>query len=999
MKNYFEVKKLDLAGVKEKRGDYYETYGQERKVMLKACYNYADDIYEDRCDQSPNKENGENSRIKRMKELLEIVDRYAGIDFNDPSDSEEQYYNKLVPLAFGNIYLRLAQCHDEVFLYSEPYYEKARDYLLGIEINSDHDKEMDDLDCLFKLNQGKYYRNIARYNKQSDYIKARIIFEDILESIKSIKLGSREKNLLWLDAAINVGRTSRYSYDTKKSEKCFALLLQMLCTRNAEYIEKIKRNKIIQTFIQESLEKCSDFTLSFEFQNDIPELKEYLMQILIHIGILYRKKTEYDKAMNIFHLVNEINGSDKNIDALNNIGVCYRKRAELYGINTYKGKQEKNKAEDIFQQLKKEGNRFAELNLYKCHLLDEHTDHTEDIKNLRKHYKNNKNDCSVRLILGFFYEKMGEFEKAEHIFREAYDLEPYISRGSFGLKAYYHIAQCKICLGEHRAARDILQEICDIMQNKYKVNDILALIDLGWCLMLGGEYPKAKKIYNDLLEEKKVTVAKQRRNWMRIRNNLCECYMHLNEFDKAKIIADEILAHEPDNAETLYHLVNMKYNQLGNKEGNDHWNMDVKEIFQLVERALKARPMDERIHSGWMICAILYWQCDIKNNKHIGERIKQKLKYSSVPYSMNSCFHVSKFMKALLDDQDITENELNNVCHDFNHIQMGIEGESQPFYYLMESTDFRILNVQKRTRILIELFQMYEGIWNIKRRCRYSFETFENKELPVHYTKLNTLKILLSSDKDSKPRLRLWNSAYMNDFFEGKQFLKFMEDAVEDKKGIQEILNRLFESGENTSESSDNNVYLLSFSNEKDNFQMWSIYADNEKGCQITFDEDFLDIRDNYQNELGDILDDKYPVYKVQYCDELDNLEEAEKDYFLKNFKIIAQALLEVEKLIDSEKDCSKKVIHLFEGERLNEIRFLFKSKTYTYENELRVVQCSRNPKIDENFSIPRLYVEFEKEISNVLVHLGSKLDSSEVRSIVAWLRGTNKVKDISDVR
>lgn len=38
----------------------------------------------------------------------------------------------------------------------------------------------------------------------------------------------------------------------------------------------------------------------------------------------------------------------------------------------------------------------------------------------------------------------------------------------------------------------------------------------------------------------------------------------------------------------------------------------------------------------------------------------------------------------------------------------------------------------------------------------------------------------------------------------------------------------------------DSEVYITSFSKALNSFQMWNIYADDEKGCAIRFDDDFL---------------------------------------------------------------------------------------------------------------------------------------------------------------
>ena len=89
--------------------------------------------------------------------------------------------------------------------------------------------------------------------------------------------------------------------------------------------------------------------------------------------------------------------------------------------------------------------------------------------------------------------------------------------------------------------------------------------------------------------------------------------------------------------------------------------------------------------------------------------------------------------------------------------------------------------------------------------------------------------------------------------------------------------------------------------------------------------------------------------------------------------------------------------VRSFVADRLNEIRFLFKTQSYEYEKELRLIRCSRSPKIDEdNFKIPRLYIGVERDIDNLEVTLGRKLEKQKVKDFNVWLRCTGKVKRIN---
>lgn len=186
---------------------------------------------------------------------------------------------------------------------------------------------------------------------------------------------------------------------------------------------------------------------------------------------------------------------------------------------------------------------------------------------------------------------------------------------------------------------------------------------------------------------------------------------------------------------------------------------------------------------------------------------------------------------------------------------------------------------------------------------------------------------------------------------------------------------------------------------------MWNIYADEERRCAITFDEDFLDIRDNNENIVGNFYDEKYPLYTVQYCDDIDSLHQ-NTNIRAVDLCNIWKSIEKIEQLLQeytSGKKHMKKTeneIRMFVIDRINEIRFLFKSTTYQYENELRLVHCSHNPQIDdENFTIPRLYIEVDKKIDNISVQLGAKLSKEEIAKAVPWLNGTGKVLGITKSR
>ena len=61
------------------------------------------------------------------------------------------------------------------------------------------------------------------------------------------------------------------------------------------------------------------------------------------------------------------------------------------------------------------------------------------------------------------------------------------------------------------------------------------------------------------------------------------------------------------------------------------------------------------------------------------------------------------------------------------------------------------------------------------------------------------------------------------------------------------------------------------------------------------------------------------------------------------------------------------------------------------------MLHYSNEPKLDEeNFEVPRLYVEVDRDIQIKEVKLGSKIGESQANEIVSWLKKTGKVEKIT---
>ena len=153
---------------------------------------------------------------------------------------------------------------------------------------------------------------------------------------------------------------------------------------------------------------------------------------------------------------------------------------------------------------------------------------------------------------------------------------------------------------------------------------------------------------------------------------------------------------------------------------------------------------------------------------------------------------------------------------------------------------------------------------------------------------------------------------------------------------------------------------------------------------------------------------DEYALYAVKYLDMNDDILDKEEE-LIENLReinnhidLIKEKLNELQLAQKSNKNIhfenANTKVNTFIADRINEIRFLFKTKSYEYEKELRLIRCSHNPKIDnENFDIPRLYIDVNRSIKDIDIKIGSKLELQQIKNLYVWLKSTRKVKKIEE--
>jgi len=483
-------------------------------------------------------------------------------------------------------------------------------------------------------------------------------------------------------------------------------------------------------------------------------------------------------------------------------------------------------------------------------------------------------------------------------------------------------------------------------------------------------------------------------------------------------------------------------------------------------RVLSECPRDIIIYSCWVISKVNHCiRIPISDPDFYTEkkRLLEGLVFSATPITMKCYIEVAKLIvgeenEGFLDiaskdsDRLKLETELERSFLElFCHVELLDNGINQTFMHLMEGQSFQSIEIVTRARVLAMIAQLYGYILQIKNRFRvtyddlkrirekYCYQTDEDGRSPIcQYTRLDTLKCLLlekESYADGKiqkeePRFRMSNVARMNDACEGTVFKRVFEAISEEQvpefvnyeKLIQRYINsNLAYQGEAKHSTYDSDVYLASFSMNRNNFGLWSNYADDEKGCIIGFDDSFFDLVDKNDYSILDDEAEENALYRIVYVDDVMSLskknefglagqEEEDRDLLERCIPKILKIIVDIEKELPDEdtvehgKEAHAEIsqeaaeeIRAFITDRLNEIRFLFKSVSYSYEEELRMLRCSHTPKVDSSAAspIPRLYIPVEKRLDNLTLILGSKVEWQQFKELSVWAKDTGRVKKV----
>ena len=389
-----------------------------------------------------------------------------------------------------------------------------------------------------------------------------------------------------------------------------------------------------------------------------------------------------------------------------------------------------------------------------------------------------------------------------------------------------------------------------------------------------------------------------------------------------------------------------------------------------------------------------------------------------------------KFSKFMIQNFDDLFFSNDNVCDSDEYKLFNIilrEG-------LLNNTKYAILQTwaeryKEDSSELKNLLSIYQLVQKIKYQLGLK-DKDKNQVLKFgHYTKGSTLQIMLDQEENEKKKsifsvsgkTRLYNANYMNDPEEGIV--------------IEQILGL-----ERRDVLEPSSWFLMSFTNKTDDLAMWSQYGDDAKGVCLVLREDdfsrftsFNDVSWRKEKNFLEFSDKMYllkselnsgfekSIFRSKSENSVDTVNDegtepnsVEKDsdskgncdylyriayvkHIEENLKLEQTELFEkseieeLEKLLNSLKeklDIGSKVTEKNYqdaiSECIEEIRYLFKSVDYKYENELRILRyanldpSNKEIKIDKTSGVGKLYIERKNSIQIGEVIFGPKFPNPE---------------------
>lgn len=345
-----------------------------------------------------------------------------------------------------------------------------------------------------------------------------------------------------------------------------------------------------------------------------------------------------------------------------------------------------------------------------------------------------------------------------------------------------------------------------------------------------------------------------------------------------------------------------------------------------------------------------------------------------------------------------TLSERIELIRIFAEIHSDVLGDTQYYFLSKIVSTFR-----DYPKIQSNLIGIHLSMKQIMKQCAISIP--EGAEL-AHYSRLENLNYLVKKSGDPA-FLRLNNAAYMNDPSEGLVFISTLKECHGcDGSLLNKVYDRFVNEDTNMQAS---DVYLFSLTLLVDELPMWAQYGDKGHGCCLVIRNDFFDsVNEDIQHDIignrenGHTYVNPYIPYRVIYVKSIDNeiqlsmanVTGDDDSQSIDQIKVeldnIVKYIQAASNICQSNENLENSLIeHLRES--IDQIRYLFKTTVYEYEEELRLIRYepinSNEIQLNNASSpVPTLYVERTGEnLRYSKIILGPKVE--EANRIVPYLK------------
>jgi tetratricopeptide (TPR) repeat protein len=467
-------------------------------------------------------------------------------------------------------------------------------------------------------------------------------------------------------------------------------------------------------------------------------------------------------------------------------------------------------------------------------------------------------------------------------------------------------------------------------------------------------YFKALTIYEKVLGQEHPNIAETYDNIAGVYSNQGDYGKALEWYQSALTICGEVLGQEHRETAITYNNIAGIYANQGDYDKALEWYQKALTIYEKV-LGNEENPYIAGIHAN--IATVESFKNTNGNKSKIGA--------VSIP---------SQFIDLpLIRPKNLSETEISEFCN----------------WYASLDSNLKIKN-DSEFRMFLSNLLLY--IVKIKEISEFFIDDENAPEL-CQYTKLSTLKYLLKASTENDnipiPKFRLSNVAYLNDPSEGQVFFDLLSHFVSDP-----IFNKPFgilaeNDDQPLVETHLNDVYIGSFSTAKNKLPMWTLYGDKSNGCCIVFNNSvFTNPRSQVGLSTAKEFEQDIRLYKVHYY----NTKEFNKvdDEIVRSLKSIATSIVQWREIVMQNQELLRWMVS-----RLDEIRFLFKSDDYSYENEIRLILRDNKvnkPFVDRSDDVPKLFINVNNPVVLKEVILGAKVENPSAVAQFLLYSGVKKV-------